>query len=463
MNRPIPPLDLMWLLLEKPQCPLHVGGVFVFEKRGHRGDVVREIVEAYRAARPTPPYNFVPVLRSGSLPQFRETSGFDPDYHIQHIALPEGAGDVDLLRLIASLHETPLDRARPLFRTWVIDGLPGNRFALYSKVHHSITDGISGMQRMYASLQTRPLRAVPTPAFGVEAPHRKPRPPEPWPARFKTLGTSAARQATAVRAVSAGVLGKMLAALAGEAQGSVPFMARRAPMNEPLQQARSLTTLSLSLDDMHRLARRHGATLNDVAVTIVDAGIHRYLRESERPFGHRLVAMCPVSLRDAGDGAAGTKASAMFVRLGEHHADVGKRFQQVTESLRIGKAELRAMSKDAALTYAVSILAMAETAAVAHVSQLAPPLANVVISNVPGLRRRLYLNGAPLVGVYPLSALAASIGLNVTFTSYHDRMAFGFVGNGAVMSDLARLSRHVEAAYQELGTAAGLGTVTDRS
>src|SRR5512134_228597 len=138
MNRPIPPLDFMWLLLEKAQCPMHVGALFLFEKRGQGRDAVREIVEAYRACEPTPPFNFVPMLGGPGLPRFRVASSFDPEYHVQHIALPEGACDEDLLRVVSSLHETQLDRERPLFRTWIIDGLPERRFAIYTKVHHSI-------------------------------------------------------------------------------------------------------------------------------------------------------------------------------------------------------------------------------------------------------------------------------------------------------------------------------------
>jgi hypothetical protein len=118
------------------------------------------------------------------------------------------------------------------------------------------------------------------------------------------------------------------------------------------------------------------------------------------------------------------------------------------------KDELRAMSKDAATTYAVAALGMAELLQAPLVDRVARPLANLVISNVPGGRERMYLNGAPLVGTFPVSAVAASIGFNATLTSYHDRMDFGFVGNGASMYDLPSLARHVEGAYEDLKAAA---------
>ena len=115
------------------------------------------------------------------------------------------------------------------------------------------------------------------------------------------------------------------------------------------------------------------------------------------------------------------------------------------------------------MAYAVAVLGVAELTAATHVDRVAPPLANVVISNVPGGRERLYLNGAALVGTFPVSAIAMSVGLNVTLTSYHERMDFGFVGNGATMYDLPMLARHVEQAYRELRAAARLRAARERA
>jgi hypothetical protein len=176
--------------------------------------------------------------------------------------------------------------------------------------------------------------------------------------------------------------------------------------------------------------------------------MHRYLRKTGRSFPHRLVAFCPVSLRDDGDTDAGTKASAMFVHLGEHEATVVERIKQVVAAMGTAKQEMRSMSKDAAMAYGVALLGVAELTTATHVDRVTPPLANMVISNVPGARQQMYLNGAPLIGTFPVSAIAMSIGLNATLTSYHDRMDFGFVGSGATMYDLPELARNVEEAYE---------------
>jgi WS/DGAT/MGAT family acyltransferase len=342
-----------------------------------------------------------------------------------------------------------------LFRNWLIEGVPGDRFALYTKVHHAIVDGVSGTKRLYSSLSRSTRRAIPVPAFAIAQPVRKPRPPKALVDRLAELGLSATRQTLALRDISIGALKKSISSLLGSApEGTMAFSAAHGPMNEPLQMSRSLATLTLPLDEMHAVGKHFGATLNDLAVTIVDEGVHRYLRQTDRAFRHRLVAFCPVSLRDEGDTEAGTKASAMFVHLGEHEATVVERIEQVVAALGTAKQELRAMSKEAAMTYAVALLGMAELTTATHVDRVTPPLANMVISNVPGARQQMYLNGAPLVGTFPVSAIAMSVGLNATLTSYNDRMDFGFVGSGATMYDLPELARHVQEAYEELKAAA---------
>ena len=196
----------------------------LFEKPKGNPDVVRQIVDAYRSFNPTPPFNYVVETGATGLPHFRETTSYDPCYHIQHIALPDGATYDDLLRLVADLHEPMLDRCRPLFRDWIIDNVPGNRFAVYAKVHHAIIDGVSGTKRLYASLSPSPKRVIPMPAFAALVPVHKPRPPKAIVDRLAEIGISATKQTLALRDVSVGALKKGLASLFGaDPVGSAPF------------------------------------------------------------------------------------------------------------------------------------------------------------------------------------------------------------------------------------------------
>lgn len=459
MHKNIPPLDLLWLLTETPEGATHVGGVMLFEKpKGRAGSVVREIVDAFRAATPRPPFNYIAELSGAGWPHFREAESWDPDYHVQYLAMPADSTYEDFLKLVASLHEPTLDRSRPLFRTWVIDGLSNDRFAIYSKVSHAIIDGESGMRRLYASMSTSPRGRMKAPTFAMDVESHHHRPHQALADQAAAAGSAAVRQAAAIKDVYFHGLRKVLSGLSGaEPSGSLPFTAHHGPMNEPLTPARSFATLSLPMDEMRSVGRHFGATLNDTVVTLVDEGVHRYLRQTGRAFPQRLVAFCPISLRAKDDLEAATKVTAAFVRLGEHDATVVERIAQVVTAMTVAKTEIRSMSKEAAMDYAVVILALAQASTFSGIGRVAPPLANLVISNVAGAPATMYLNGARLLGMYSASAIAADIGLNVTVSSYDGRMDFGIVGSGTTMHTLPSLASLIADAYEDLEAATAAG------
>lgn len=457
MGNAIAPLDLSWLLMETPSGTTHVGAMLLFKKPPGRRTIVREIVDAYRGQTPQPPFNFVPELIGTRAPHFREVDTWDPYYHVQHLSLPAGSSYEELLRLVSDLHEPMLDRDRPLFRCWVIDGVPGGRFAIYTKTHHSIIDGVSGLKKLYDGLSLTEDPVILPPAFAQPRPAARPRKQPPALRRLTDTVRGALSQVGAINQISFGALRKGLgAALGSHLEGSLPFVAKHSPTNVPLKQARGFATASLPLEEMHRIGHVFGATLNDVAATVIDHGLHAYLREKGQPWAHEFIAMVPVSLRGEGDSAMGTRVSAMFVRLGSPEADVAERLRQVVQSVAAAKKELGAMSGDAAMTYAVAIIALAGAGATTHLDRFAHPACNLVISNVPGAKEIRYLNGAPLVGIFPVSALAAAIGLNVTLSSYRDHMDFGFVTNAVALDDVHSLAEHTRRAYADLKAAAPL-------
>lgn len=456
MNKPIAPLDLVWLAMESPTGTGHVGALMLFQKPPGRTAVIPEIVDAYRRFQPTPPWNYAPELLTGGRPYFREVTDWDPDYHVQHLSLPSGSSDRDLWRLVADLHEPMLPRDRALFRFWIIDEVPGGRFAIYAKVHHSIVDGVSGIRMLYQGLSGTDGHIVPHPAFALP-----PAPPTPAPPRpllrhriTESLRTTVAQAGAAIR-ISMQMIHKALAAATGsDAGGNLPFFAYHAPTNEPRRRGRSYATLSLPLDEMRQVGRQFGATLNDVAATVVDAGLHSYLREMNMAFPHRLVATCPVSLRAEGEVTVGTRVSSMFVRLGEPAATPAQRIRQVVESMAAAKEELAGMSVAGAMAFATGVAGLAGLSSLTHLDRRARPVCNLAISNVPGARETRYLNGARLLGLYPVPGLAGSIGLNVTLSSYHEHMDFGFMAYTSAIGDVAALADHTLRAFRELETAA---------
>ncbi|KRE29865.1 diacylglycerol O-acyltransferase [Mycobacterium sp. Soil538] len=451
MSTAIPPLDLAWLLMETPGGTTHVGAMLLFKKPPGRRDLVSQVVANYRGRQPLPPFTYVPEILGTGVPHFREVQTWDPHYHVQYLSLPAGSSYEDLLRLVADLHEPMLDRNRPLWRCWVIDGVPGGRFAIYTKTHHSIIDGVSGLRRLYDGLSLSPDDAIPAPAFALPGPPLASSAPPPALRRLTDAVHGVLTQVGAVNQISWGAVRKALsAALGTHVEGSLPFVAGRAPTNAPLRQARGFATLSLPLEEMHRIAHHHGATLNDVAAAVIDHGLHAYLRETDQAYAHELIAMCPVSLRGGDDITVGTKVSAMFVRLGHPEATMADRLRQVAHSVATAKKELGALSTDAAMTYAVALVALAGAGASTHLDRVGRPACNLVVSNVPGSKDIRYLHGAELTGIFPVSALAAAIGLNVTLSSYCGHMDFGFVANSAAISDVHALAEHTRKAYAQL-------------
>jgi len=176
--RTIPPIDLMFLLIETPDAPMHVGGVMLFDRPARaRPDLVARIVQAYRAAKPLPPFDQIADFVATGMPRWRRVPSVDLDYHVHHLVLPPGATQQSFQRLIEDLHEPALDRNRPGFRVWAIEGLPEDRFAIYFKAHHSLVDGISATIRVIASLATAPRARPGAPFFAVDVGGRPPPPP----------------------------------------------------------------------------------------------------------------------------------------------------------------------------------------------------------------------------------------------------------------------------------------------
>ena len=221
-------------------------------------------------------------------------------------------------------------------------------------------------------------------------------------------------------------------------------------MNEPIYNSRAITHTVLPLDGMKAVARRAGATLNDVALCVLDAAVNRYLRERGKAPDHPLVALCPVSLRDEGIKHATTNVSAIWPPLGQVNARIDKRLRAIAANTAAAKAELKSLGKDVAYAYAVMAFALSETLTVAKPEVFGMRPANMLVSNVRGPERPLYLNGATLEALFPVSTLIVGVGLNVTFMSYASHVVFGFTANGAALPEVESLARYVNDAFGQL-------------
>ncbi len=440
MASTIPMLDLMFFLTETQDNPRHVGSVLIFQKPKRGGEhVTRAIVDAYRRAKPVAPFNRVPVFKAVGLPEWREVDSIDPRHHVLHLALPAPGSNEQLHELIADLHAPMFERHRPGWKMYVIDGLAGDRFAIYHKVHHSLVDGESGMAILRRSLATSRHRPRPAPA-GLRA-------------ALEREARAAAKRTLSVGRGGLRVVEQVIEGLRGfSPREARAFTAPHTPMNEPIYNARSITHTVIPLPRMKAVARARGATLNDVALTILDAGVNRYLAQSGRKPDHPLVALCPVSLHDPDVKEATTNVSAVFPPLGAVDARIDVRLQQVSANMRTAKEQLRNLGRAAAYAYAVLAFAITETLVIAHPERLGLPLygSNLLVSNVRGPEQTLYLNGAKLEAFFPVSTLIVGIGLNVTFMSYDGQVILGYTANGSALPEVESLAKHTQEAFAAL-------------
>jgi WS/DGAT/MGAT family acyltransferase len=370
---------------------------------------------------------------------------------VLHIALPPPGTDQQLHELIADLHAPMLERHRPGWKTYVIEGLAGDRFAIYHKVHHALVDGESGMQILRRSLAESPHDLQVRATVGLVHPVR----PRPAPHGLReTLEGEARKLARRARMLGRSSI-EIVEETVGGLLGYTPlrrraFTAPATPMNEPIYNARSISHTTLPLAAMKAVARASDSTLNDVALCVLDAGINRYLRAMGRAPDHPLVSICPVSLHDPGALQVTTNVSAIWPPLGPVSAPILRRLDTIKASTRAEKARLKDLGKDAAYAYAVMAFALSETLTIARPEALGLLPANLLISNVRGPERRLYLNGARLETFFPVSTLIAGVGLNITFMSYANQMVFGYTANGSALPEVESMARYTAAAFTAL-------------
>jgi WS/DGAT/MGAT family acyltransferase len=446
-------LDLMFFLSENQDNPRHVGAVLVFEKPKHGGEqIVQRVIDAYRGAKPVPPFNRIPLFRLLGLPEWREVDDFDMHWHVQHLALPAPGSDAQLHALVAELHAPVLERHRPGWKVYVIDGLERDRFALYIKVHHALVDGESGMALTRRSLATSPRskRIQPVVATRLPAPKQS---KESDAAR--SLEREAGRLVRGMLAASLGsthLLEESLEGLQGFSEmKDRPFTAAHTPMNDPIHNARAITHTALPLAAMKQVARSWEATLNDVALCVLDAAMLRYLRQIGKPALRPIVTVCPVSLQDEKIKKASTQVSVFWTRLGTPSASIARRMRQVIANTRIAKERLRDLPKDAAYAYSVALFLLTEAMVMLRRPSNDFMLgSNVLISNVRGPEEPLYLGGAKLEALCPVSTLIGGMGLNITFMSYAGKVVVGFTANASALPRSELLATYTQEAFAAL-------------
>lgn len=446
----IAPLDALFLLAESREHPMHVGSLQLFEPPEDAGpDYLREFRDILLADR-----NFRPTFRKRpatwlGAPQLAWTQDeeIDLDFHVQRSALPAPGTMGQLLDHTSTLHSALLDRHRPLWELHFVEGLADGRFALYSKMHHALIDGVSAQRLLRRTLSTDPDSAVAVP-WNLP---RKPR-PENRPGRSRMGGVlgglSAASSSTAalMRAARTGLL---------EQQLTLPFAAPNTLFNVPIGGARKCAVRTWSMDRIKQVKKATGTTVNDVVLTMSAGALRAYLLERDALPDKPMIAMVPMSLRDADDtDTQGVKIAALLCNLGTDIADPLERLRVVSESTRRSKDVYRSLSPAQTLAVAGLMLSPMAALLLPGFAALGTPPFNIVISNVPGSREPMYWNGARLDAGYPLSIPLDGQAVNITLTSHGDNLDFGLVGCRRTLPDLHRLLDHLEDSLAALEDAA---------
>ena len=450
----IPPLDAMFFLSEMPASPKHVGALQIFElpPRAPK-DYLKQLVARMKSQPPAPPFNYRPIFPRAGMPQWQVEEDVDMDYHVRHSALPAPGDTRQLLDLVERLHGGMLDRQRPCWFCQVIEGLEGNRFAVYSKVHHSLIDGMSGVRRMHAALSASPRSTDFQAPWAFEEQRAPRRPDADAASRFADVGRTALAQARAAVELS-GTLARMGLQWMKiqDSFHQVPFDAPRSLMNRPLtRDARAVGICTLPLDRVKAAGATLGGTVNDVLLAVVDGALHAYLAHCGAPCASPLVALCPMSLREEGDDAASARVSALHVRLGEPQTDMRTRLAQVIDSSTKSKQEAREMSRSALMDFAVLMFGAYELFERTGLQQRMPASYNVLMSNVPGpAGEHMYLLGSRLIASYPISTFLPGTNLNVTVLSHGNSIDVGVMTDRLAMPDAERLAESIVQRFAEL-------------
>ena len=454
MGTPIPMLDLMFFLTETRENPRHVGALLVFERpKSSRTDFVGRVVDSFRRAVPVAPFNRVPLFRKAGLPEWQEAESLDMDWHVQRLALP-APGSASAAARAGGETARADARARPARLEDLRHRRPRARPV------RGLHQGAPCAGRRGVGHGTAPALALALAARPAHPQHRGDQPPgaagasvcarnRPSP---RTSSPYFARKAVAIGLGAFRLAEETFAGFRGHSEGEArSFAAPHTPMNEPIRSERSVSHVMLPLDSMKAVARTWGATLNDVALCVLDAAMNRYLRGMGKVPSRPLVAICPVSLQERDARLASTQVSMFWTPLGAPAATLAQRMRAVMKNTGEAKKRIRSLPRDAAYAYSVLSFAMGET--LMHVPRHPQDFllaSNVLVSNVRGPDQPLYLGGARLEALCPVSTLISGMGLNITFMSYAGQVLVGYTANASALPDADRLGRYTRDAFHAL-------------
>lgn len=454
--------DNTFLLGETATNPMHVGATLIYEAgrlRTREGgidvDSIRRSAEGllHQIPRCRQKLRWSPLLRD---PVWVDDRQFNLDYHIRHTSLPRPGSIEQLRQLSARIMEQQLDRARPLWELWVVEGLAGDRFAVISKVHHCMIDGMAGVDLATILLSTDPNAGISEPTRYV---------PRPGPSTAELLQHEvshrvnlpfrALRDLQSLRSETDDVREELSAR--GRAVLRLLGWLRptsETPVNGDNSPHRRLDWLTTPLADVKQLRKAAGCSVNDVILTVVSGAIRDYLiHRNADPARIEFRASAPVSVRrDEDQGQLGNRVSSWIIRLPIEQSDPLKRFEAVHEVTR----ELKDSRQSLGVEMLMQVAEWTPPVLLSLGAQAASGPINTIVTNVPGPQIPLYMLGSKVVGMFPFVPLLQGMGLGIALFSYNGEMFWGFNADYDLVPDLAHFVRSVETSFVEFADALGV-------
>jgi diacylglycerol O-acyltransferase len=474
-------LDAAFLAMETATVYGHVGSICILDPSTANEpftlEHVTDVVQSRLHLLPPFRRRLVEVPFGVDQPYWIEDPDFDIEFHVRELALPAPGDDRQLADQAARLHARPLDRRRPLWELYLIHGLQGGRVAIYTKVHHSAIDGVSGNDILTALLDLTP--------DGREVEDAPPWKCDPVPGNIRMLATSAlslAGQPLRAARLSYGILRSLPSLAKSPARPTLPLIDRllgrdarvmlpsaplrapATPFNKSITAHRRWAFRDIDLADVKSLKNAAGLTVNDVVMALCTGALRRWLEDHHALPEEPLVAAVPVSIRAEGE-KLGNRVSTMLAPLPTNVADPSERMQLSHQAMLGAKEQHGALPADLlgdVTQFAAPALAgqAARLAARMRLVERINPF-NLIISNVPGPNVPLYYAGAKLLAYYPLSAVADGQGLNITVMSYGGKMFFGLISDRDLVPDLDVLAGYLVDELKILLTAVERSTPRD--
>ncbi|HSC62686.1 MAG TPA: wax ester/triacylglycerol synthase family O-acyltransferase [Caldimonas sp.] len=466
-------VDGAFLHMESPEMPMHVGSLNLFEPpAGYSGEGFYETVKLHVAKRMHLAAVFTRKLALMPFdlanPVWIPDDDVDLDYHVRHMVLPKPGTMQQLQALAARLHSMLLDRSRPLWEFYVIEGLADGRIGFYGKVHHAAVDGQAGV-------------AMATSMFDVTPEPRAVKPPRASRANAYQLGVAELLAAALTNQIqqlvhSIKLLPKVASTAYGAAREAIATRrnesaddraARKAempptrfklapatPFNHSITNQRSFAAVSLPLPEVKSMGKAVGASINDVVLWLCSTALRSYLKEGGELPEKSLVAGVPISLRQEGDTTANNQVAGTLIDLGTEIADPAARLKAIKRGTAAMKKEMGTFRGVIPTDFPSlgSPWLISGLASLYGRSRIADWLrvTNVTISNVPGSRVPVYLCGAKMTDYYPLSIVVHGIALNITVQSHVDQLCFGLIACRRAVPDVQELGNHLQRAMATL-------------